>query len=89
MIHRRAEIWNFSRTIELDISRVRAVEHEKGKCISPSDHTNTMKKPPEFTFQKKNALSLFRALNGASGMLAADWLGQTHVKNYHNFHIIK
>ena len=56
MIQRRAEIWNFSRTGELDISRVRAVEHEKRKCISPGNHTNTMKKSPEFTFQKKNAL---------------------------------
>ena len=25
------------------------------------------------------------ALNGASDVPAADWLPQTHVKNYHNF----
>ena len=36
-------------------------------------------------FKKRSRGHLFMALNGASDVLAADWLPQTHVKNYHNF----
>ena len=36
-------------------------------------------------FKKRTRCYSFTALNRASDVLAADWLSQTHVKNYRNF----
>ena len=36
-------------------------------------------------FKKRTRCQSFTALNRASGVPAADWLSQTHVKNYRNF----
>ena len=37
----------------------------------------------------ENELPFIQALNRLSDVLAADWLSETRVKNYRNFHIFK
>ena len=47
------------------------------------------KKSTSFTFHRENELPFIQALNRLSDVLAADWLSETRVKNYRNFHIFK
>ena len=94
---RRAEIWNFSWSAEIDISHsfVRhRVEHVKTNSISPSNHVlfcllykqlTNKKKPTLLTFENRTLCRSFMALNRASDVSAADWRSQTKVKNYRNF----
>ena len=57
---------------ELDISRVSAsYEQEKSALIH--------------IFKKRTRCHSLMALNRASHVPAADWLSQTHVKNYRHF----
>ena len=101
IIHGRAEIWNFSSSVQRDISRMSAAKQWDIEL-------NTRRKIPylqasmsyfvyyinislrgrsRFNSRVKKRMRghSFMALNSASDVPAADWLPQTLVKNYHNF----
>ena len=45
----------------------------------------TRRSPLNSSFKKRTRCHSFMALNRASDVPVADWLSQTHVKNYRNF----
>ena len=70
------------------------VEQKKRNSISPINHIefgllykylSNKKKPTEFMFKEKMRCHSFMPLNRASDLSVADWLPQTHVKNYRIF----
>ena len=76
------------------------VEHEKRNSISPSNHLLfhnrqlfnyllTTESQLNSRLKKKACCHSLVVLNRASDVPAADWLSQTHMKNYHNFsHVV-
>ena len=93
IMHGCLNIWNFASIVELDNSRVSCahslhIELNRRNEIPYLQfgllykYLSNKKKPTEFTFYEKTLCHSFVPLNRGSDMSAADWLPQTHVKNY-------
>ena len=97
IIHGRAEIWNFSPSVQRDISRVSAANHWDIELNTRRELPYLQATFPFLVYyinilliQRKrlNSLNSFMSQNRASDVPAADWLPQTVVKNYQNFSLV-